>query len=319
MDNVNLDSDETVIYTTQKLIISGVGHEAVLTGRRLILIERETGHTRDVIPFADIELAAAGTNALREPVITLTIRSPEGRARETELIFIHQAGGLDVQDRDKCIRALSDHEVPVQVSSYSATPQLIRGRDNAETLTPGDEEPAARPAVPEWTVFGQGRSASQPPPEEAPQRSPLVIIVAAFLVIGIVLAGIFLLVGLGTGPTQFPDQNNVTGTSGVTPQETGPAPVPPAPELTATPAPEAPLLPGAVPPDGIWVRITYSGKFYRFPSGTGVELCCKQFRDCTCTSCRSTTPSSKARLRRWTGQDIPWMLRSTTAGRLSQK
>ncbi len=259
MDNLKLDDDEAVIYKTQKLIIGGIGHEAVLTGRRLIIIESEAGHTRDVIPFADIELAVAGTNALREPVITLTIRLPEGKVRETELIFIHRAGGLDVQDRDRCIDALRDHKVPVQVSSYRATPRLVRGRDDAGTQ--GGNEPAARPAVPEWTVFGLARSARQPPPEEAPKRSPLVIIIAAFLVTGVVLAGMFLLVGLGTGPHQVPDQKTLTSPDNVTPQETGPAPAPPAPELTAAPVPETYPLPVAVPPDGIWVRVTYPGNF----------------------------------------------------------
>ena len=59
MDNLNLGSDESVIHTTQKLIISGVGYMATFTGSRLILVESDSGNPAESIPYATIVLAVA--------------------------------------------------------------------------------------------------------------------------------------------------------------------------------------------------------------------------------------------------------------------
>ena len=207
MDNLNLGSDEPVIYTTRKLIISGVGHEAVLTHMRLILVESATGHVREDIPFTDIERAVAGTNALREPTITITIRSPDGTTRETELVFIHRAAGQNVLDRDGCVTALRDHKVPVQAGSPVDVRPYFGRLDNTEAVTQGANEPAGRPAVPEMTLFGSvARSARQPPPMETPQRSPFVTIAAAILLIGICIGGLLFLVP-GPAANQPMDQH----------------------------------------------------------------------------------------------------------------
>ena len=71
MDNLTLMSDEAVIQKIQTIIIDGVRYEAVLTGRRLILVESETGRIHEDIPLADISGAISGVNKLREPVITI--------------------------------------------------------------------------------------------------------------------------------------------------------------------------------------------------------------------------------------------------------
>lgn len=126
MDNLNLGSDESVIHTTQKLIISGVGYMATFTGSRLILVESDSGNPAESIPYATIVLAVAGTNRLREPVIQLTVGSGERRTRETELIFIHLATGMDLQNRDKCIAILRDHGVPVRLELHRAAFPLLR-------------------------------------------------------------------------------------------------------------------------------------------------------------------------------------------------
>ena len=39
MDDLNLSSDESVIYKSQKIISSGSGYEAIITDRRFILAE----------------------------------------------------------------------------------------------------------------------------------------------------------------------------------------------------------------------------------------------------------------------------------------
>ncbi|MFA6226133.1 MAG: hypothetical protein WC620_08170 [Methanoregula sp.] len=93
MDNLNLNSDEAIILTTQTIIIDGIRHEALLTDRRLILAESETGRIHEDIPFADIRLAISGVNKLREPIITISFKSPEAENRTLELIFIRLVEG----------------------------------------------------------------------------------------------------------------------------------------------------------------------------------------------------------------------------------
>jgi hypothetical protein len=263
MDNLNLDSDEAVIYRTQKLIISGVGHEAVLTGKRLILIDSETGNIRREILYTDIELAASGTNALREPVITLTVRSADGDTRETDLIFIHRAGGLDVQDRDKCIAALRDQKVPVRAGPYRTAPLPMGRKDTGEALAPLEGEAKGRPAVPEMTVFGMAGASRQTLPEESSDRMPVIMIAAALLVLGVLAAGIFLTgpgTGTGTGIRDL-TQGTATATAEVTLPEEPSLMTTPLPAPTATTVPAWVLLPGEIPPNGIWVRVTYPGNF----------------------------------------------------------
>jgi hypothetical protein len=262
MENLNPDSDESVLYTTGKLIISGVAHEAVLTGKRLILKASGTGTISQDIPYTDIELAASGTNALREPVIFLTVRTPEGTTQETEIIFIHQAGGQNVRDRDLCITALRDQKVPVKGGPSLAVPLPLGIQGTAAVVTTGAEEQYVRPDVPEMSIFGMSRSTRLPPQEEpSGQTSPL-LIAAAFLVIGILIAGIFFS-GPAAGPGKTPAQDTPAGAVGgvtVAPSPSSPAPEP-TPAPTATTPPAWVLLPGETPPNGIWVRITYPGNF----------------------------------------------------------
>ncbi|MDD4136492.1 MAG: hypothetical protein PHT99_01175 [Methanoregula sp.] len=261
MDNLNLDSDESVIFKEENLIISGVGHEAIFTGKRLILIESGTAKTREDIPYTEIDLAASGTNTLREPVITITARSPDGIPRETELIFIHQAGGLNIRDRDRCIIILRDLKVPVVAGPSLAAPLPVGMRGAADTMTPGDDGPKARPAVPEMSIFGLSRSSRELPPEESSGRSTLVMIAVVFLVLGVVIAGIFL-TGAGKGPGASTAQKPVTSTESVTTPAPGQAQSPAsAPVPTATTIPAWVLQPGDTPQNGIWVRITYPGRF----------------------------------------------------------
>ena len=96
MDNITLASDESIIYKTQKIIINGVSHEAVLTSRRFILVESETGRIHEDIPFTEIDLAIPGVSKLRESIITLNINSPDGEKRKIELIFIPIIGNQNI-------------------------------------------------------------------------------------------------------------------------------------------------------------------------------------------------------------------------------
>jgi hypothetical protein len=270
MDNLNLNSDEEIIHKTQSIIINGVRHEAVLTSRRLILVESETGSIHEDILFAEIGLAISGVNKLREPVITFTISSPGEEKRTIELIFIRLAGNQNLVELEKCIAILKERHVPVEAQSPLAGPDLLRRGDRTNTGESVAEGHLSCPAVPDWTLPGRSRQGGRPLPEEDPKKSPLTIIAAIVIIIVIFVGGAFI-VGQVMNAKNVPVQKNVTGSDIAT------TPVP-SPSLTPTPQPQGTSgtdsIPHSVsvPTNGVWVQISYPGNFSGFIGAQGSRL-----------------------------------------------
>jgi hypothetical protein len=252
MDNLNPGSDEPVRFKAEKIIISGIRHEAILTSRRLILVYAGTGAIRESIPYADITTAVAGINTLREPLITLSTGAPDGSRRETVLIFIHQPAGMDIQERDRCIATLAEQNVPVQaISRHAALPALDR-KSLMDAGTLGGDASPIRPAVPDWTIYGLPQQSRSTVPEEPPSQSPLVTIAAVILVIGVCIAALLFL---------FPGHQPGTSVSPANATNPAPAIVPvPTPAVTPEMATQDVILqPVDIPQNGIWVRVAYPG------------------------------------------------------------
>jgi hypothetical protein len=270
MDNLNLNNDEAIIHKTQTIIINGVRYEALLTSRRLILVERETGGIHDDIPFAEIGLAISGVNKLREPVITLIINSPNGEKRTIELIFIRLTGNQNIVDLEKCIAILKEHYVPIEAKSQLAGPALLRTGERTNTGELVVEEQSSRPAVPDWTIHGTSRQGRRPLPVEAPQKSPLTIIAAVVLII-VVFAGGALIVGQVMNATNVPVHQNATGSYIANNVVSSPPPTP-------TPQPQGKSGTGSIPPpisvptNGVWVQISYPGNFSGFIGAQGRNI-----------------------------------------------
>lgn len=261
MDNLNLNSDETIIKKTQIVIITGVRYEAVLTSRRLILIENETGRIHEDIPFAEIDQAISGVNKLREPIITLTINSPGGEKRSLEIIFIHFIGDKNIVELEKCIAIFKEHDVPTGGISTLTIRALLTKVDRKNKGTLVVEEQVSRPAVPEWTVFGPSRNINQAPEEEYPERSPLNTIAIMFIIVMVMIGGITL-VGQSLREKAQPDPHNLTATvKGVVTISSSPSPTPtPTRMVTSVPTESVPQI--SIPPNGVWVRVQYPGNFY---------------------------------------------------------
>ncbi len=261
MDNLKLDSDETIIKKTQIVIITGVRYEAVLTSRRLILIENETGRIHEEIPFTEIDQAISGVNKLREPIITLTINTPGGEKRSLELIFIHFIGDKNIVELEKCIAIFKEHDVPTGGISITAIRALLTKVDRKNKGTLVVEEQVSRPAVPEWTVFGPSRSVNQAPEDEYTERSPLDTIAIMFIIVMVMIVGMSL-VGQSLREKPQPDPLNMTITGkGVVTIVPTPFPTPtPTPRVSFVPTVSVPQI--SIPPNGVWVRVEYPGNFY---------------------------------------------------------
>jgi hypothetical protein len=272
MDNLDLNSDETIIQKTQTIIINGVRHEAVLTSRRLILVESETGHINEDIPFADIGLAASGVNRIREPIITLSFNSPEGEKRTLELIFIHLVAGQNIKEIEKCLAILKQYNVPVEGKVQLAGPTFLSKRDRTDTGESVVEEKVSRPAVPEWTILGTSHKGRQPLPAEAPQQSPLILIAAVVIIIVVFVSGAFI-VGQAMNAKNVPVHQNVTGPDTTKVVVPSPSLTPtPIPQIPVTPAPGASVPPIAIPTDGVWIQVSYPGNFSGYIGAQGRQI-----------------------------------------------
>ena len=262
MDNLNLNNDEAIIHTTQTIIINGVRHEAVLTSRRLILVESEKGQIHEDILFADIVLAKSGVNKLREPIITISFNSPDGESRTLDLIFIPGTGGQNSRDIEKCIAILKQHAVPVESRNLVGDAVCRDRGERANTGVLAVDEKTVRPAVPEWSFMGAPQQSKQPlKEEEVPERSPIFLIGMMILVIGVIISGMFI-VGQVIHAKNVPVSQNVTEPAVTTIVTITPGPLPiPAPVSQVTPIPAESLPSIAIPPSGIWVRVDYPGNF----------------------------------------------------------
>jgi hypothetical protein len=124
-----LGNDESVILQGHNIKVKSVVFDAVLTNKRLILVDDRKG----LIPPQEILIASintvdGGENAIRDPILTLSIFSPDGTARQMILTFPRIASGERRRERDDWLRALiaritsSDHSMVVPDSAAADQP-----------------------------------------------------------------------------------------------------------------------------------------------------------------------------------------------------
>jgi len=268
MDNLNLESDESIIHRTQDLIINGVGFEAALTGSRVIIVDQNTGTPRESIPYSDIDLAIAGTNRLREPVIQLTVSSPEGDAREIELIFVHQAAHRHFLNRDKCMAVIRDQGVPARLDPYRDTSHSINRKESMDAGTLDPDLPSGRPSVPDLTVYGIAQGGKNSLPEEPQPTSPFVTFIAIIIIAALVIAALTL-------PIPGPDATATAASLSMAKASLGATPAPtPVAATTPIPTPTTALPPsdGSVPGNGIYAKITCPGAYSGYFAAAGWRM-----------------------------------------------
>jgi hypothetical protein len=123
----DLKSDESIVLTAQHVKVKSVPFELVLTNRRLIIIDSE----KNVVPTQQISLVTirnvtASENAIRDPVITLTILTETADTREMALTFVRQTAGERRRESDEWVKALRKNiaESALYPPDTVATPQV---------------------------------------------------------------------------------------------------------------------------------------------------------------------------------------------------
>jgi len=265
MEHLYLSPDETILLTSQNIVVDGIRHEAVLTSRRLILIRGDDvkAPVRE-LPLAGIGSAIAGENALREPTITLTLTSPEGVLQTLQLVFIRLASETKNYQYDEWISRLKELitvtvEEPVRASSATFH-EVLAEEPGATDLPRSDRNPVpgGLPQVPGY-VF------RPPKPVVVPQDTNISKIAVIVIVVAVVAIGALVIAPfLQTTKTAAP-----YGAPAPTPSHSGS----PVPTMTSTPAPSqavtsdmtkpTPLTSQfTIPSYGVWVHIQYPGTFF---------------------------------------------------------
>jgi hypothetical protein len=103
----NLYSDESIVLNAQNVKVKSVSFEAVLTTRRLILVDSK----KHLIAPQEILLATirdieVGENAIRDPTITLSIITTTGATRQMILTFSKLGAGERKRECDEWVKVL---------------------------------------------------------------------------------------------------------------------------------------------------------------------------------------------------------------------
>jgi hypothetical protein len=260
MDNLNLGSDESILKKNAKIIVSGTRYEGILTTRRLILAERESGTVHEAIPYSEISLAVAGLNSIREPVLRLVIAPSSGEQRSIELIFVYQPGGLNLQDMERSIAILREQKVTIQGSEHLNATGLMSRVNAVSASLQGSDAPTVRQPLPEMAIGGRTYPEKQAPGKEGDAKKFAPLDIAVLIIAILMIVGSLLLVSQALAPKTPQQIQPVVVITPTTPVPSVPAGTP-AVIVPDSPTPAISPEPTGVPDNGTWVRISYPGNY----------------------------------------------------------
>jgi hypothetical protein len=141
MGDPDLRSDEMVLLRTQEVYVKSIPFEGILTNKRILLVDR----AKNLLPPKEIPLATikdvdGGENAIRDPVVTVTVITRTGETRQMVLTFTRTAGGNRSREREEWVKTLKEN-----VSS--SFEQVIRKVNPGLDLPQGRSIPVPSPRI----------------------------------------------------------------------------------------------------------------------------------------------------------------------------
>jgi hypothetical protein len=153
-----LESGESIILTTDRVSIDTVRYQAMLTTRRIILIDSSNARFEPrVILLSLVQSVRSGKAATGEPVIILVIQEPGAATAETRnIIFLQEPLENRKPDRDLWVKTV------IELS--------LSGRDThpREVTKAAEDREGMRPSVRRWIAPDINR----PRTENFPARDP---------------------------------------------------------------------------------------------------------------------------------------------------
>jgi len=157
MGNPYLNSGESIIQTTDRVMVDEIEYDVILTSQRLALVDNaHAGRQPQVIPFSTILSVKGGKTPAREPVIALAIIDPLGieESRTLSLVFSQQPYEDRSPECEIWVKKLIENIVSVRqepaASAKPAVSQKPQGMQPAvrRWVAPERPEPHAAPAAP---------------------------------------------------------------------------------------------------------------------------------------------------------------------------
>jgi len=274
MGSPYLSSNETILLSTHNIVVNTIPAEAILTNYRLMLIDYS--HPQILpqdIPLAAIETVTIGDNSAKEPVLSLSVAAPDEARHTIGMVFSQPQRTKRSGERDTWAAKLKEMSMAAQqehgVQPAGLVPPWVPGETPAavgeDKGKPGQSENVYRPLRP-----AQKRDRST----GAPGKTRLIAAGAALVIVivAVVLGSYFLapsLWGKTAASPSIPVPTPVPSAAATT----VPTPEPvqtPIPTTVATPVPAATepvtVVPttspqSSIPRTGVWVHVTYDGKF----------------------------------------------------------
>lgn len=266
MGSPYLSSNETIILSTNNVVINTVPAEAILTNERLMLVDTRHAELRPQdIPFHAIETVTIGENSDQDPMLSLSLVTGPGVTQAMGIVFPQPPRMRRVAERDEWANRLKELSIiSVREGGTKATeilPPWVPGPLPDEGN--GGEDSAAKP-----DTQSQFRNPPLTPrkirePAPSTNRTAIAAVVLVIIVIALV-AGVYFfapsLINMGGKPLP-----PVTPASTAA-QTTVPTPVPTTVATTAAvtiPATATPTAtPGIIiPQKGVYVLVKYEGSY----------------------------------------------------------
>jgi len=269
MGSPYLSSNESIILSTNNVVVNTVPAEAILTNERLMLIDARHAELRPQdIPFHAIETVTIGENSNMDPEISLSLVTGPGVTQALGIVFPQLPKMRRAAERDEWANRLKELSIiSVRESGAQAMeilPPWVPGPLPDETAT--GAPPASKPEA--ESKFRNPPLAPRKPrePPASKNRTAIAAVIVVVVIIALV-AGSYLFAPsfFGKGETPPPPVTPVSTTAMITIAT-------PVPTTAATPvvttAAKVPVIaapPAAsalvVPQTGVYVLVKYEGNY----------------------------------------------------------
>lgn len=269
MGSPYLNSKESIILSTNNILVNTVPAEAILTNERLMLVDARHAELRPQdIPFHAIETVTIGENSDQDPMLSLSLVTGPGITQALGIVFPQPQKMRRVAERDEWATRIRE------LSIISAREGGTRPMEILPPWVPGQlfgetgsgAAPVSGPAAD--SQFRNPPLAPRKPRElTGAKNTTAIAAVVAILAVIALAAGVYLFAPSIFGQGGTPPSPVTPDSTAVSP--TIPTPVPPTvatPVTTTAATVRMTTVPPAaaevsIPKTGVWIRVNYEGSY----------------------------------------------------------
>ena len=279
MGSPYLNSDESIILSTQNILIDAAVSEMILTNRRLLIVD--SGNVRfqhKEMSFAAIETVTTMESGSGDPAISLAVFARSGGTNPMQLVFTQQPRSQRTGERDEWAQKIKEQ---IDLMPEGTAPEYVDfAADEAEELkkliesggAPAASEDKNSPASsgPRSKTSLSSRNSNN---SASPGKKVLIATTAIIVVILLIAGAAFIypaFMSPKTSVTPPPVTPALTTIATIVPVTTAVVTAEPTPLPAVTPVQTPGSQPAVIttsqpqtgiPGNGVWVRIGYDGEY----------------------------------------------------------